>query len=315
MPGWSDLLDQFKGKNPKERGQFIGDELRDAVKRIATHYDRNVLYYASAFLQKPSAPGLSTAISREDINGFMAGVYGCKPEKDLLLILHTPGGLAEAAQTIVEYLRSKFKEIDVAIPTYAMSAGTMIALGCNRIIMDRQSQLGPTDPQMFFGGRHYSAHSIVGQFEKAKEEITQGDPILAHAWAPILRSLGPALLEEARRTHSYGQAIVKGWLEKYMFAGHNNRSDLASTAADYFSSDKHGAHGKRIGREEAKTQKLEIINLEADQKLQDDVLTLYHLSMIAFDHSAAVKVVHSSTGGIWIKNLTMVPKAAGAKQP
>ena len=315
MPGWSDLLDQFKGKNPKERGQFIGDELRDALERIATHYDRNVLYYASAFLQKPSVPGLSTAITLEDINGFMAGVYGCKPEKDLLLILHTPGGSAAAAQTIVEYLRSKFKRIDVAIPTYAMSAGTMIALGCDRIIMDRQSQLGPTDPQIFFGGRHYSAHSIVGQFEKAKEEITQSDPVLAHAWAPILRSLGPALLEEARRTHSYGQDIVKGWLEKYMFAGHTNRADLASTVADYFSSDKHGAHGKRIGRKDARLKEVKIINLEADQELQDAVLTLYHLSTIAFSHTSAVKVVHSSTGGVWVKNLTTVPRTAGAKQP
>ncbi len=315
MPGWSELLDEFKGITPENRGQFISDSVSDAVERIAKHYDRNVLYYASAFLQKPRAPGLSTAITLEDINGFMAGVYGCDPEKNLLLILHTPGGRAEAAQTIVEYLRSKFKKIDIVIPTYAMSAGTMIALGCDRILMDRQSQLGPTDPQMFFGGRHYSAHSIVGQFDKAKEEIAHSDPILAHAWAPVLRSLGPALLEEARRTLSYGQAIVQGWLGQYMFAGHRNRAVLASEVADYFSSDKHGAHGKRIGRKDAKAKKVKVINLEADQKLQDEVLTLYHLSTIAFDHSAAVKVVHSSAGGAWIKNLTMVPKAGGAQHP
>ena len=129
----------------------------------------------------------------------MSGIRGCDPQKDLLLILHMPGGLAGAAQTIVEYLRAKFTRIDVAIPTYAMSAGTMIALGCDRIIMDRQSQLGPIDSQIFFGGRHYSAHSIVGQFETAKEEILK-NPTLVNAWAPILRSIGPALLEEARRS-------------------------------------------------------------------------------------------------------------------
>ena len=96
-------------------------------------------------------PPLSTSINAEDLNGFMAGIYGHDFTKDLLLILHTPGGLAAGAQTIVEYLRAKFDSIDVVIPTYAMSAGTMIALGCDRIVMGKQSQLGPTDPQLSLG--------------------------------------------------------------------------------------------------------------------------------------------------------------------
>ena len=304
MPGWSELLDELNGTPPEERGQFLSDKVHDALAVIETLYGRNILYYASAFLQKPGVPGELAAITFEDINGFMAGVYGCDPEKNLLLILHTPGGQAEAAETIVEYLRDKFKKIDVAIPTYAMSAGTMIALGCDRILMDRQSQLGPTDPQMFFGGRNYSAHSIVGQFKKAKKEIAKSGRILAHAWAPVLRSLGPALLQESRRTLSYGETLVNKWLEKYMFAGHKDCADLARDAAEFFSSDKHGVHGKRIGRKEARDQKLKIINLDSDQSLQDGVLTLYHLSTIVFEHSPAVKMVYSSSGGTWIKNWT-----------
>ena len=175
---------------------------------IAQRYDRNVLYYASSFLQKPHIPGLFTSINMEDINGFMAGVHGHDFNKDLLLVLHTPGGMAEAAQTIVDYLRSKFSAIDVLIPTYAMSAGTMIALGCDRIMMGRQSQLGPTDPQLIVGNRPFSAHSIVEQFEEAKTQIS-ANPVLAHAWAPVLRSFGPALLQEARKSISYGQTLVR----------------------------------------------------------------------------------------------------------
>ncbi len=272
--------------------------------RIAKQRKRNVILYASAFLQKPNVQGLATAISSEDINGFMAGVYQCDPKEDLLLILHTPGGLAAAAETIVGYLRSKFKKIDVVIPTYAMSAGTMIALGCDRIVMDRQSQLGPIDPQMVFDGRHYSAHSIVGQFNQAKKEI-QDNPLLAHAWVPVLRSLGPALLEEARRIHSYGQTIVSDWLKKYMFANREDASHLASEAASFFSGVQHGAHGKRISREDARSYELEIINMEDSQEFQDNVLTLYHLSTIAFENTPMLKIVLSSAGGTWIKNFLM----------
>ena len=89
---------------------------------VANRYDRNTLYYASGFLQKPQVPGLFTSINMDDINGFMAGVHGHDFAKGLLLILHTPGGLVEAAQTIIDYLRSKFSKIDILVPTYAIAS-------------------------------------------------------------------------------------------------------------------------------------------------------------------------------------------------
>lgn len=51
-----------------------------------------------------------------------------------------------------------------------MSAGTMISLSANKIIMGRQSQLGPIDPQMPLSGRFVSAQSIIDQFEEAKKK-------------------------------------------------------------------------------------------------------------------------------------------------
>ncbi len=245
MSSWSELYNRFRKYSEEESRVFLSEQFAQTIqtiKHIAEQSGKNVLYYASAFLQKSSAPGLSLGIDHEDINGFMCGVDGCDADRELLLILHTPGGLAGAAETIVEYLRSKFKSIDVAIPVYAMSAGTMIALGCDRIIMDHQSQMGPIDPQMAWGGRYYSAHSIVGQFERAKREIIQNSD-LSGLWAPVLSSIGPALLEEARRVHSYGKTVVEMWFEKYMFADRENPSGLASEVANYSSSDEHGAHG------------------------------------------------------------------------
>jgi len=161
----------------------------------------------------------------EDINGFVTGVYDHDFSKELLLILHTLGGMAEAAQTIFDYLRRKFYAIDVLVPTYAMSVGTMIALGCDRIVMVRQSQLEPKDPQLIVGNRSFSAHSIVEQFDEAKKEISS-NPLLAHAWAPVLQSFGPALLQEARKSIAYGQSLVRDWLVEYMFSEQINSKVL-----------------------------------------------------------------------------------------
>ena len=304
MPSWSDLQDELNGIEPEQRGDHIAGRLRELAAHIGARYDRNVLYYASSFLQKPQVPGLFTSINMEDINGFMAGVHGHDFSKGLLLVLHTPGGMAEAAQTIVDYLRSKFSAIDVLVPTYAMSAGTMIALGCDRVVMGKQSQLGPTDPQLIVGNRAFSAHSIVEQFEEAKTEIS-GNPTLAHAWAPVLRSFGPALLQEARKSISYGVTLVRDWLEQYMFAERDDAASQAKDVAAHFGGNQHGSHGRRINRDEAKQQHLEVIDLEDDQDLQEEVLTLYHLSTIAFEMGPAAKSVVSSNGKLWIKNMQM----------
>lgn len=302
MPSWADLQDELNQIDPDERGDHIAEKSLQSIALVAERYDRNVLYYASSFLQKPQIPGLFTAINMEDINGFMAGLHGHDFSKGLLLILHTPGGLAEAAQTIVDYLRSKYSAIDVLVPTYAMSAGTMIALGCDRIVMGRQSQLGPTDPQLIVGDRPFSAHSIVEQFEEAKTQIS-GNPALAHAWAPVLRSFGPALLQEARKSISYGESLVEGWLQEYMFSERDDSADLARAVAEHFGGNHHGSHGRRINRKEARQQQLKVIDLEDDQQLQEDVLTLYHLSTIAFGMGPALKSVMSSNGRLWVKNM------------
>ena len=177
----------------------------------------------------------------------------------------------------------------------------MIALGCNRIIMGRQSQLGPTDPQLVFANRQFSAHSIVRQFEEAKADIAK-DAALAHAWAPILQSFGP-VQQEARKAIGYGRKLVQKWLEKYMFASRSDSAELAEKAAASFDSEDHGSHGSRIDRETARRHGLEIADLEKNQNFQDKVLTLYHLSTIVFEQGPSMKFIVSSNKRMWIKDL------------
>ena len=289
----------------------MNERLHESVAEIAAQRSCNVIYYASGFLQKPQAPPYTTQITREDLNAFMAGIHGLNTKKPLLLLLHTPGGQAEAAQSIVEYLRSKCDRVDVVVPTYAMSAGTMIALSADRIIMGRQSQLGPTDPQLFFANGSFSAHSIVSQFKQAKSEIA-GNTALAHAWAPILQPFGPALLEEAKRALKYGKSLVEEWLGRYMLAERDASENLAKSVSDFFASDEHGSHGRRIGRDAARNQGVTVDDLEDDQSLQEAVLTLYHWSTIGFEQGPVAKSLISNNSRMWIKNVGLTaPQPAG----
>jgi Serine dehydrogenase proteinase len=311
MPSWSNLAQALEALPIDQRGPFVTNGARQALSQIASITGRNAIVYASSWLQKPQVPGIYSAINHEDVNGFMTCLHGMDCTSGLTLILHTPGGLGEAAETIVDYLWSKFAFVEAIIPTYAMSAGTMIALASHQIIMGRQSQLGPTDPQLLMNDRQFSAHSIVDQFDEAKREIT-ADPRLAMAWAPVLQPFGPALLQEARKAVDYGRGLVERWLAGRMFAGRADPSGEGTRVARFFSGSQHGSHGHRIGRVEARAQGVEVRDLETHlARLQDEVLTLYHYLTVIFENGPAAKLMLSTNGSIWIKNVQFVPMMPG----
>ena len=306
MPAWNDLLSTLEAQ-PTDAAKlaWLRDQQRAALEAVAQRRgDRNVVLYASAFLQKPQLPGQTIQLTHEELNGFMSVIYGMNWNKGLSLILHTPGGVTNAAETIVAYLWSKFSDLEVIVPTFAMSAGTMISLAANRIVMGRQSQLGPIDPQMPMGGRFISARAVVDQFERAKTEVLSNRD-LAHVWAPVLQSLGPALLQEAQYALDYGERMVAKWLGARMFAGSKGATARAKKTAAYFNdAGQHKSHGRRIDRDEARAQQVVIEDLEADQPLQEAVLSAYHLATIAFEKTPATKVLLSHHGRTWIKNFT-----------
>lgn len=308
MASWNDLLKQFDAlPDDSARTAWLNATLTTALNDVSTSRGgNNVVLYASAFLQKPGAPGNLIQLTAEDINGFMSVIYGMDFTKGLTLLLHTPGGVTNATETVVDYLRRKFKKIEAIVPTLAMSAGTMIALACDRIVMGKHSQLGPIDPQLHMpsSGRFVSARAIVDQFEKARADII-GDVITAHAWAPVLQSLGGGLLQEAQNALDYGESMVSDWLETYMFKKRRHKNALATQAAQHFNdANIHKSHGRRIDRDEARAQKIRVEDLEDDQTLQDRVLTAYHLATIVFEKSPTSKFMHSNAGRAWVKNWT-----------
>jgi hypothetical protein len=318
LPSWNELLADLEAQADDEKAGWLKGTLTTALTRVSTLRDnRNVVLYGSAFLQKPQAPSQSLQITHEDLNGFMSVVFGMDFDRDLTLILHTPGGVTNAAETIVAYLRSKFRRVEVIVPAYAMSAGTMISLSAERVVMGRQSQLGPIDPQLQLPaqGRFVSARAIVEQFDRAKADIL-GDLNMAHVWAPALGTLGPALLQEAQNALQYGEDMVARWLSDYMFKGRHNRLARGAQVAEYFNDATiHKSHGRRIDRAEAKKVGVVIEELEPVPDLQDAVLTSYHLVTLLFEKTLTTKVIWSHAARTWLKNWQPQPAAPATAAP
>ena len=183
----------------------------------------------------------------------------------------------------------------------------MISLASDQIVMGRQSQLGPIDPQMSLNSRVLSARAVVDQFEQAKKDIARNQA-KALLWGPLLQSIGPALLQEAQNALAYGERMVREWLEAYMFRDESDRTKLATKAARHFNDAfLHKSHGRRIDRDEARSVNLRVEDLEADQQLQESVLTAYHLLTILFEKSPATKIICNNQERFWLKNETVQP--------
>ena len=275
---------------------------RKYVARISELTGRNTFLYASAYLGPQSAQSNpeDMSINLSDVQGFMEVIAGTSGG-ELDLILHSPGGYAEAAESIMNYLRTRFSHIRAVVPHAAMSAATMMALGADEIVMGKHSQLGPIDPQITIatpeGPRGAPAKAILDQFELAKREVT--DPAALTAWLPILRGYGPGLLAHCEDARELSESIVANWLEKHMFAESDDAHDRARAAAKWFADyTKFGSHSRSITAQqiEAAGLGIKVTALEEDQAYQDAILSAYHATTITFRGTPAVKLVENHNG-------------------
>ena len=71
-----------------------------------------------------------------------------KRRENLFVILDTPGGVRRDCRANRPRLRQHYGEVKFIIPDSAMSAGTVLAMSGDEILMDYHSCLGPIDPQL-----------------------------------------------------------------------------------------------------------------------------------------------------------------------
>jgi len=260
-------------------------------------------------------------INDEDIEGFMEVFDKLPSSEGLDIILHSPGGIAEATESIVTFIRSRFSDVRVFIPHAAMSAATMLACSANRIVMGAQSSIGPIDPQFTIvgeGGIQQSApaQAILDQFKLAKKECR--DPNNLPAWVPTLTQYGPALLVQCEEGLKLSKELVKTWLAKYMLHGQPRAATKAAMIAKRLADHKtFKTHARHIGRDQARSFGLVIDDLEADPTTEDYVLSVFHATSLTFTTSATTKLIENHLGRAWIRGVQIgiVPTPGTQRSP
>jgi ATP-dependent protease ClpP protease subunit len=310
MPNWNSILREISVYQADHNESAFDAIRRKYLKRLFSHTKRNIIAYYSGFLSKPRLEG--TQINDEDKNGFMLCIHELKRDRGLDLILHTPGGDGAAAESIVDYLRSMFgNNVRAIVPQLAMSAGTMIACSCNSIVMGKESSLGPVDPQ-------YGAISAVGllkEVKRAHDEILQNNQS-ALFWNPILQKITPSFLQRCEWAVLAADGFIRKTLKENMFAASEpaeQTTKIESVCEILSNLTESKEHNTHFQIDQCKKAGLNIVDLEADQTLQDLVLTIHHCYMHTLSNTPAFKVIENHLGRAMVRamqpQLTFVPTA------
>lgn len=136
-------------------------ERQARIERISKSTGRQLLCFVC---------GPTAALSRDDVVFFVDLLHDVAIESDIDLLLHTGGGDIDAAEKLGSLMRSRVGtkgRLRVIVPDYAKSAGTLIALGADAVVMSDSSELGPIDPQITLddGRGNRIRHSILSYLD------------------------------------------------------------------------------------------------------------------------------------------------------
>lgn len=297
---WSRILDEIKSEPSPGPIDLVR---RKKLKAIFQITGRPIVAYGTACTipNKQLLPQM-LSIDPSDVYGFSQIIENLNgPNLDILL--HSPGGIAEAVESIVRVLRNKFDHIRFIIPSYAKSAATMLALSGNEIIMAPGAELGPIDPQMITRRGISPAQAILDQFDKATKEIEE-NPRKILIWAPILEQLGPALIVQSENAIKLGKEMVKNFLKWYMFKGEPDAAEKAQSIVDYLSNHNNfKSHGRRVGIDALRRKKVKVINLSSIQVLYNAVIELYCAIDFTFGNTPTSRLIENHYGDAIIRHL------------
>lgn len=222
--------------------------------------------------------GPRTSITAFDIPPFVDLIDDIESGSPIDLLLQTPGGDIDQAERIVLLCRKRAGDADfrVIVPDSAKSAGTLIAVAADEIVMGEPSELGPIDPQVFIttaSGEQMGrpANSFLDGLKQIREESADGD--LSPAYFPLLDKLDPALIDFCEKAIKRSEKFAREFLEKYMLKGDPGKArEIAARLGDV---DEYLSHAATIDAEQADELGLNVRILPHDDRLWQAYWRLY----------------------------------------
>jgi len=185
----------------------------------------------------------------DDLSEILLGI----PNTEIDFFIHTPGGNVDATEKVISILKQRTTSYRVVVPSWAKSAGTILALSARTIVVGVNSELGPVDPQW------RTANGAVPC------ELLANDPQQPYH----IRQMADLSVQRNR-------ALAKQLLSKGMMSG-KTPQEIDDVLSKISSSNGYLSHGAVIDYNEAKSLGLSVEYLPPDDDLWKRIWILYCL--------------------------------------
>jgi hypothetical protein len=206
------------------------------IRGIERDAGRRLLCYVS---------GKTAKIDRDDTAGFMEILHNVGPNQNVDLLLHTGGGDVDAAEKLTLLLQATIgsAEFRVVIPDFAKSAGSLMTLGADVLVMSDSSELGTIDPQVWSddGRGNDICHSVLTYLDAFQ---THADALRADPEDPVARLMLNKLDPTTVRHFEAIRDRARHFAENQMRRKGRNFSHIASALMDLR---RWPSHGQMIG--------------------------------------------------------------------
>jgi len=248
---------------------------QDLIKKIEKACDSRLIIYVTGDRQP-----FATRIADDIIPILNRHLENLNHPKRVSLFLYTRGGDMVAPLRMVKLIRSYAQDFEVIIPYRAHSAGTLIALGANKIVMGKLGELSPTDPstmhpfnpvnpQNLQQKLEISVEDINSYFLLAKEKAGVKDEQMVEIYKQLGEKVHPLSLGNAYRAIRMARQIAEKLLRIHIKNEERIKEIVNAITSDIC------IHGYPITRDEAKDLGLEIE--EPDAALEKDIWSLYEV--------------------------------------
>jgi len=218
------------------------------------------------------------------------------------IYIETPGGSAEAAEEIVRCLRNRFEQVSFVVSGEAKSAGTIIVLSADEILMTETGSLGPIDAQVKIGRSIISAYDYIEWTNGKKAEADESGKLNPFD-ATIIAQISPGELSGVLHALKYAEDLVVDWLVNYKFKKWEftetqktpvnekmKKKRAGEIAAELCNHAKWRTHGRSIKAGDLEEIGLRIHRIDSDDKLSDIVYRIQTVCRLLFSSTNTYKI-------------------------
>ncbi|MGA8848242.1 MAG: ATP-dependent Clp protease proteolytic subunit [Dehalococcoidia bacterium] len=276
-------------------------DLEAELLKLISEYNKLRQTFATVYVAAIGKPIPDVPLNQDDyylIHDLLRDVASRKVD----LYLETPGGSGEAAEEIVRCLRNKFDQVSFVVSGEAKSAGTIMVLSGDEILMTETGSLGPIDAQVRIGRSVVSAYDYLEWTDQKSKEAKKAGKLNPFD-ATMVAQISPGELSDVFHALKYAEDLVTDWLVRYKFktwtttetrqipvTAEMKTKQAQKIAAELMNHAKWRSHGRSIKATDLQDIGLRVTRVESDPKLSDVVYRIQTVCRLLFSSTNTYKI-------------------------